>query len=97
MKTVQIQQVSTSELVELIAEGIKTQLKEFSIKIDSHSSENLNPHLTRKECATFFKISLNCLNDWTKKKIVQPYQVGQRIYFKRDEILQVMFNNPKRA
>lgn len=61
------------------------------------SVDNLNPHLTRKETAKFFGISLNCLNDWSNKGIVTPYKVGQRTYFKRSELLQVMFNQPKRA
>ena len=96
MKTVQVEQITSSELVNLITEGIKNQLKDFAIKLNSDSTENLKPHLTRKETAIFFNVSLNCLNDWCKKGILKPYQVGQRIFFKREEILKVMFNQPKR-
>lgn len=96
MKIVEVTQVTPVELVNLITEGIKDQLKDLSIKLNSDSTENLKPHLTRKETALFFNISLNCLNDWSNKGILKPYQVGNRIFFKREEILTVMFNRPKR-
>ena len=90
---IQLTNVTPKELVELISLGIREQLKEFSIKLQSESSDSLKPHLTRKETAEFFNVSLNCINMWVNKGIITPYKVGQRVFFKRDELLKVMFNN----
>jgi hypothetical protein len=89
--------VTPSELQELITQGVQDQLNKFFNGSSFKSKEQENPHLTRKETAQFFNISLNCLNDWCRKGIVTPYKVGQRTYFKRSELVQVMFNQPKRA
>ena len=94
---IQLTNVTPNELVELISIGIREQLKEFSIKLSTESSGTNNPHLTRKETATYFNISLNCLNMWVNKGILKSYKVGQRVFFKREEILQVMFNQSKTA
>jgi hypothetical protein len=84
------------ELQQLITQGVKDQLNLF-FKDSGYRTEQDTPHLTRKETAEFFNISLNCLNDWCRKGIVTPYKVGQRTYFKRSELVHVMFNQPKRA
>jgi hypothetical protein len=86
----QLTNVSPNELVELIKEGIRTQLQEFSIQINSKPISD-KPILSRQETADFFGVSLNCLNDWCNKGILKPIKVGQRTYFNREELLQVMF------
>lgn len=96
MNQIQLVQISPSELVSLITEGIKQQLKEFNYSINE-STDKRSEHLTRKETAKFFDISLNCLNDWCNKGFVTPYKVGQRTYFKKSDLSHVLFNQPKRA
>lgn len=56
-----------------------------------------NPHLTRKETARFFDVSVNCINNWVNKGILKAYKVGQRTYFRKSELIEVMFNNQKIA
>lgn len=86
-------QVSPKELVNLISEGVKNQLQDFANNPKAKELETNNkPHLTRKETASFFDVSLNCINDWSNKGILKPYKVGQRTYFKKSECLKVMFN-----
>ena len=94
---IQVTNINPSELVELITMGIREQLKEFSIKINSSSKDDLKPHLTRKETAEFFNVSLNCVNLWVKKGILTRHRVGQRVFFKREELLSVMFKQNKSA
>lgn len=95
MNQIQLVQITPTELVSLITEGVKQQLKDFSI--NSNGIEQQSAHLTRLDTAKFFGISLNCVNDWCKKGIITPYKVGQRTYFKRAELMHVLFNQPKRA
>lgn len=95
MNQIQLVQITPTELVSLITEGVKQQLKEFSINPNGNNSPN--EHLTRKDTAKFFDISLGCVNDWCNLGILTPYKVGQRTYFKRAELVQVLFSHPKRA
>jgi hypothetical protein len=91
MQTVQFLQITPNELVNLISEKVREQLQEFS-QASNTKTDNPNPHFTRKQTAQYFGVSLNCINDWCNKKILTPYKVGQRTYFKRSELVQVMFN-----
>ena len=93
-QTIQLLNITPHDLTNLIKEGIKSELLELKNTLNPESLES--PHLTRKATADFFGISLNCVNDWTRKGILKAYKVGQRTYYKRSELLQIMFNQ-KRA
>jgi hypothetical protein len=89
-QSIQMLNITPDELATLINQGIKRELSELK---NSFNPENLeNPHLTRRETAIFFDVSLNCVNDWERKGIIKGYKVGQRKYFRRSELMQVMFN-----
>jgi len=91
MHSVTITQINRDELSNLI----NNSLKEFFKKTGEPQKIESNPRLTRKEVAKLFDVSLNCVNDWSKKGILKPYKVGQRTYFKRSECENVLFNQPK--
>lgn len=92
MKNIQITNVSPDELVDLIKEGIKNQLQELSAKTQTKDIPDDKPHFTRKEVATFFNVSVGCINDWSNKGILKPFKVGQRTYFSKEECIKVLFN-----
>jgi hypothetical protein len=85
-------QISPNELANFISNELKMQLIKF---VANPKVKNLNstdkPHLTRKETANFFDVSLNCINNWCKKSILKPFKVGQRTYFKKSDLLEVLF------
>ena len=85
-------QLSPKELANLISSQLKMELIKFTAnpKIKNLISTD-KPHLTRKETALFFDVSLNCINDWSKKSILKPIKVGQRTYFKKSHLLDVLF------
>jgi hypothetical protein len=43
--------------------------------------------LTREEVAKFFKINISTVRNWSKSGILQPNYVGDRVYFKRSEVI----------
>lgn len=43
-------------------------------------------YLTRHEVAKLLSISLVTLHDWSRKKILNPYRLGNRVYYRSDEI-----------
>jgi excisionase family DNA binding protein len=89
-QSIQLLNITTNDLTNLIKEGIKSEISELKKVLNAESLES--PHLTRRQAAAFFGVSLNCINDWTRKGILRAYKVGQRTYFKRSELMQVMFN-----
>ena len=42
--------------------------------------------LTRREVVNMLKISLVTLHDWTNKGVLKAYKVGNRVYYKADEV-----------
>ena len=91
MTQVQFIQVSPQELASLIQESVKQSLPIYPIQNDSNQKEIL----TRIETAQLFSISLVCLHDWMKKQIIKPYKVGNKTYFKRSEVLEVLSSSNK--
>lgn len=87
MTQVQFIQVSPQELATLIQESVKQSLP---TPIIPSIEPKQNEILTRIETANLFSISLVCLHDWVKKKILKPYKVGNKTYFKRSEVLEVL-------
>lgn len=85
-------QLSPKELANFISGELKAELIKFSAnpKIKNLMSTD-KPHLTRKETSSFFDVSLNCINDWSKKNILKPFKVGQPTYFKKSDLLDVLF------
>lgn len=90
VQSIQMLNITPIDLANLIKDGIKSELSEIKKTLNPDHLES--PRLTRRETAKFFDVSLNCVNDWTRKGILKAYKVGQRTYFKRSELLQVMFN-----
>jgi len=86
MSNFQFIQVTPEDLAVLIKESVKQSLPDFPIQKDSDQKEIL----TRSETAHLFSISLVCLHDWIKKGILKPYKVGNKTYFKRSEVMEVL-------
>lgn len=92
MHQVQFIQVSPQELATLIQESVKQSLPTPPIHTIEPKQKEI---LTRIETANLFSISLVCLHDWVKKNILKPYKVGNKTYFKRSEVLEVLSSSNK--
>ena len=90
MKTtkIEITEVTPEELVNLLTENLIDKLEERFNKIVEFP--NLETFLSRKETAKFLKISLPTLHDWTKSGIIPGYRIGNRVLFKKGEIINSM-------
>lgn len=73
--------------------NLTTLLRQFEELKNLISNNNTKPHLTKRETAEFFDVSLNCITDWTRKGLIKAYYVGQRVYYKRTELESVLFNS----
>jgi len=89
-------QVNPDELANLISERVKKELQQFASQPKAKELQKHDkPHLTRQETASFFDVSVNCINDWSNKGILKPIKVGQRTYFRKSDLLDLMFNQLK--
>ena len=62
---------------------IKSELEDLKKNFEPKTP---NEYLTRNEVAEMLKIDLSSVHNWTKRKILQAYQIGGRVYYKRDEV-----------
>ena len=79
----QIFNVSPEDFKESILVDVRAEIKSLT--------KNFQPitppeYLTRKEAAQILKVSLVTISDWNKKKILNPYRLGNLIRYKRLEI-----------
>ena len=45
-----------------------------------------NEYLTRKEVSEMLKIDLSSVHNWSKRGILTPHQIGNRVYYKLQEV-----------
>jgi excisionase family DNA binding protein len=74
--------ISAKELFERIGQLIDSKLS----KVASHQQTSQSKFITRLEVAKLLKISLPTLNDWTKLGWLQSYKIGNRVFYKSDEV-----------
>lgn len=77
-----LQGISLEQFQTVILHGMEERLKELVIIPEPKSVK----YLTRAEVAELLSISLPTLHEWCKKKILNPYRMGNRVYFKSDEV-----------
>ena len=70
-------ETTQDQLVARVVNELKNELKQATFT---------EKYLTREEVSELLKISLSTINNWTKKEILHPYQIGGRVYFKASEI-----------
>ncbi|MBN8643120.1 MAG: helix-turn-helix domain-containing protein [Flavobacteriales bacterium] len=93
----QIENTNTIDFKNEILNGVSDVLKDFAINLQNKDNEIL---LTREETAKILSVSLVTLWDWTKKDIVPAYRIGNKVRYKKSEVLNALqqmnnFNNGK--
>ena len=83
---IQLLQISTEELTNLIKEGIVPEIENALQKYLKELPKK-DEYLSRKDTADYFGVSLPTIHDWTKKGILTPYKMGNRTYFSKPELI----------
>jgi excisionase family DNA binding protein len=83
MKVLQFISITPKGLVELIDQVL---IKRFADLKKNFQPKEPEEYLTRNEVAEMLKIDLSTVHNWTKKGILQAYQCGGRVYYKRSEV-----------
>ena len=89
-KTVQIQEVSVDELADIVAEKL---LNKIDVYLKEYATKNDDTILTREETAKFLKINITTLWNWSKRGILIPFGIGNRVYYKKQEIIDYLENH----
>lgn len=83
MQQIQFVQVTPEQLQNAIIEGVKTQLQDLKRHFEPKSP---SVYLTRLEVAEMLQINISSVHNYTKRKILTAWQIGGRVYYKRDEV-----------
>lgn len=87
-KVIEIENISVDELTEIIAEKLVEKLeKRIATLISKQNDDEL---LSRTETAKILKVELTTLWSWTKKGKITAYGIGNRVYYKRGEIMKAL-------
>ena len=77
MNQIETSETTLDQLVARVVSELKNELKQATFT---------EQYLTREEVSKLLKISLSTINNWCKRGIQQPYQIGGRVYFKASDI-----------
>ena len=80
-----LQNLNTTDLTQLIKDGVKSQLEDFKETLNTHNPDEL---LTRDQTCKFLQIDSSTLWAWTNKCKVKAYGIGNRRYYKKAELLE---------
>jgi len=81
-----LQGTTPSQLVDLINEGVKTQLEQLKRELQTQTAND--DLLTREQACELLQIDPSTLWHWTNKGKVKAYGIGNRRYYKRSELLE---------
>jgi hypothetical protein len=76
-----IRNLTVDELQDIIRVIVKEEIQQT---LTFRRKETI--YLTRKEAATFLKISLPTLNNYTKTGIVNGFRIGTRVLYKSEDL-----------
>jgi hypothetical protein len=82
---IMLHNLTPADLEELITRVVKDQLQEF---LKTEPTENPNELITRAEACALLKINITTLWNWTKKGNIIAYGIGNRVYYKKGELMQ---------
>ena len=86
-KVTQIKDIDPVELLSMIQE-INNRMASLESKLEQilKPTSSSTTYVKRKELMKMLGISGPTITDWTKKGILTGYMVGNKIYYKEDEI-----------
>jgi excisionase family DNA binding protein len=81
---VQLENVNANDFKKEIVTEITSAFKEITKNFNSFDENQL---LTRQQVADLFSVSLVTIWDWSRKDILPTYKIGNKVRFKKGEVL----------
>lgn len=89
----QIEGVTATQLFDAL-KCLENQIRE--LRDAQPKTENGTRYLTRDELRDLLKVSYPTITDWQKRGLIQGYRMGQKVYFKQNEVDAAMVALPTR-
>jgi len=86
-KTILLHEISLVDLQEMIRLAVREELDAFLLELKTQK-DDADVLLSRAEACELLKVSLTTLWNWTKSNKVVAYSIGNRIFYKRKELLE---------
>ena len=87
-------QIIGCDLPDFFAELKKSLIPEITEKLSAQfQPKEPTEYLTRTEVCKLLKIDLSSLHRWRKEGKIPSYGLGNRVYFKRSEVEQIINAN----
>ena len=83
MQQIQFIGTTPTALIDLIDETVKKRLEDLKKNFEPKKP---NEYLTRNGVAEMLSVDLSTIHNYTKRHLLQAYQIGGRVYYKRDEV-----------
>lgn len=83
----QIENTNTLDFKNEILNGVSDVLKGFANTLQTNDQDIL---LTRQETSKLLSVSLVTLWDWTRKDIIPAYRIGNKVRYKKSEVLNAL-------
>jgi excisionase family DNA binding protein len=80
---IQLIQITEEKLTSTIVESFK---KELEILKSQFQPQQPTEWISRNDVAKMLGVSHTTLYSWNRKKILIAYSIGNRVYYKRDEV-----------
>ena len=81
--SISVFQGDPEELKQSILDGVRQQIEELKKEFQPKQAAEF---LTRNEVRDLLKVDLSTVHNYTKRKILKAYSVGNRVYYKRSEV-----------
>ncbi len=85
--------ILTQKQLDKTIERIVDRLKKSDL-IHRDLDSKQDDRLTQREASDLLGISVQCLIQWKKKKLVPFYQIGRSIFYSKKELLDIARKNP---
>lgn len=88
--TKQIVQIENTNIIDFkkeIMSSVSEAFKDFANSMQSKEDDIL---LSREETAKMLSVSLVTLWDWTRKDIVPAYRIGNKVRYKKSEVISAL-------
>jgi hypothetical protein len=89
---IQIENISAEDFKDEIIKGVVMALKEQNFQFQNSDEDQI---LTREEAAKMLSVSFVTLWSWDKKDILQTYRIGNKIRYKKSDLLNALTKKNK--
>ncbi|WP_271393565.1 helix-turn-helix domain-containing protein [Aequorivita sinensis] len=89
-KKIEITEITVEELADKVADKLLEKINHY---IDQLNTNQNDVFLTRAETAEYLKVDPSTLWNWTNKGKLKSYGIGNRRYYNKKEIIDLLRKN----